>query len=494
MPDEVLACKLALLTALQRLIGASKLTITSAAPLIQAVRDALAADPIVPAYLVVHTVLSDIRRDVDSKDKASMLVVFDDDEVRAAADVKLQRNVSLTDLSLTNTTVAYELSVTIDRARDLVIKDTVASDPYVMVYLFETSSSSKPLAVRRTKHINQSLNPVWGATFDDFTSKEASAFTSIVFEVWDRDMLNSEFMGKAELTVEQIRKQKLLSSTSPTLNVSGLPTLPSMTNDTVDKLTVTFTLPLKPREKSLRPGATPDDVKGDITVKIMYYSKPVPTSRPLLHANTMPSSSKPPATPSQPTPAAQNQPITQTITQPVQSASKPRPVMLNLSTDDIMNKLDTTPSMPSEAKQRSIFDRVMRKSGKRLVKDPAAVEAERKAQAAAMRKASAERERQEAEQLAQRNKETDVFQKNEIARLAGRQGYAKVSRTFKPKRRWFGMKADSHAQMLKMREEQQRERKRRHEELMQQERMANAKEKAKKQQSMLTSMGAKLWG
>ena len=488
LPEDILIRRLALLTAVQKLATDKGNNLLQT---VQSLKHLLANDAVLTPYVTTSAVL-DMRTDMTHQEKDEILELFP--EVSAEQKGNKLKRTTLSDLSfLTTTATAYLLEVTAVRGDSLAPKDRETSDPFVLLYLMDDLKAGKPLTMRRTKWLPKTLQPVWNMKWSDFSAKDVSSVKCLLFEVWDHDVLGSDFMGQAVLTMEQIRQQKLLNINQQSLSAASITNTQFVGSKTgsaagagADKLKrdedkdahreMTFTLPLTQRDGVKNTGY--DLVSGTITVTIAYYHKPQSASQQPL---TIPQS---------------------LITQPMQAASKsaaPQPAavstrqgpkMLDLSTGTIMAGLDRGPDtsnvefappptslaaasgalggsligLPTtEAAHRSLLDKVMFRHRKVIV--PAEQSAEQ-AEIARLREKERQRKEEEMEQL--RSDELAKQNHAAIARLEGRAGHAATERRWTSKknsRSWWGGGRSTKGQLRKQRLDEQKERETRYKEL-----------------------------
>ncbi|KAG1327895.1 Synaptotagmin-5 [Cocos nucifera] len=89
------------------------------------------------------------------------------------------------------------LSVTVISAVDLPAMDIMGkSDTFVVVKMMKTRTKKK------TRVVNQSLNPIWNQTFD-FAVEDALRDMLIV-EVWDHDIFKKDFIGSCIMTLTRV--------------------------------------------------------------------------------------------------------------------------------------------------------------------------------------------------------------------------------------------------------------------------------------------------
>ena len=483
-PEDVLLKRMALITAFQLIASAKGAQLQTG---VDSVRTLLLNDPVITPYVALTTLL-DMRSDLDAKDKQDVLAHFPEDRERKDR----LRKLNLTDLSLTGASVSYALEITVVRGERLAPKDTDSSDPYVMLYLLEQAAAKTPLTMRRTPWLKKTLNPEWKARYADFSAKDVASFKVLQFEVWDHDVLGSDFMGKAVVTLEQIRQQRLLSvnlqslSANPAQQGTAAQKAASTTaaaaaagkaneRELYDREPLTFVLPLTTRDGVKNEGD--DLVTGTLTVQIAYYSRPIPTVP-------------------QPTevPAAL---ATATASAGLQAPAKPKPAPApapsasvlqysDLTTGHIMARLDRGPDtsniefarpVPAAApaaaaagegeddvgddSHRTLLDRVMFRHRKKIVPRAAAEDPE------VLRQREKERQQKEAELQQHRIDEAAEMRDASIARLTARAGYSSVNRRWSGKstRTWWGGSKSTKAMARKQRLDETKEREARYKEL-----------------------------
>lgn len=101
----------------------------------------------------------------------------------------------------------------------------------------------------------------WNETFTKFRPADVIHLHRIRFEVWDKDFVGKDFMGAAEVTVEEIRNKQLLERKSAVSRTS-------VTEDYTQEA-IPFHLKLQPREGRQNIGS--DKVSGYIDVRIKYF-------------------------------------------------------------------------------------------------------------------------------------------------------------------------------------------------------------------------------
>ncbi|XP_038699045.1 synaptotagmin-5 [Tripterygium wilfordii] len=89
------------------------------------------------------------------------------------------------------------LSITVISAEDLPVVDLMGkADPYVIVTM------KKSEARKKTRVVNDSLNPVWNQTFDFVV--EDGLHDMLIIEVWDHDTFGKDYMGRCILTLTRV--------------------------------------------------------------------------------------------------------------------------------------------------------------------------------------------------------------------------------------------------------------------------------------------------
>ncbi|TYJ22064.1 hypothetical protein E1A91_A08G103400v1 [Gossypium mustelinum] len=89
------------------------------------------------------------------------------------------------------------LSVTVISAEDLPIVDLMGkADPYVVLTMKKSELKKK------TRVVNDSLNPVWNQTFDFVV--EDGLHDMLILEVWDHDTFGKDYMGRCILTLTRV--------------------------------------------------------------------------------------------------------------------------------------------------------------------------------------------------------------------------------------------------------------------------------------------------
>jgi len=156
---------------------------------------------------------------------------------------------------------AYGLEIKLLRGLDLAVKDISTSDPYVNILLL--NRSGERLDKKRSKVISKTLNPVWNQSFGGYKASLVHNFDRIRFEVFDKDFLSKDFMGAAELSLNEIRNRQLLArSTSVSNNAQQI-----QTDYTQEPLF--FHLQLQPRPGVKNEGS--NLVSGYLDVEVKYF-------------------------------------------------------------------------------------------------------------------------------------------------------------------------------------------------------------------------------
>ncbi|KAJ0984331.1 hypothetical protein J5N97_002687 [Dioscorea zingiberensis] len=89
------------------------------------------------------------------------------------------------------------LSVTVISAEDLPSMDVLGkADPYVVLSMKKTETKKK------TRVVNESLNPIWDQTFDFVV--EDGLHDMLILEVWDHDTFGKNFIGKCIMTLTRV--------------------------------------------------------------------------------------------------------------------------------------------------------------------------------------------------------------------------------------------------------------------------------------------------
>nr|XP_029116884.1 synaptotagmin-5 isoform X2 [Elaeis guineensis] len=89
------------------------------------------------------------------------------------------------------------LSVTVISAVDLPAMDIMGkSDTFVVLKMMKTGTKKK------TRVMNQSLNPIWNQTFD-FVVEDA-LHDMLIVEVWDHDIFKKDFIGSCIMTLTRV--------------------------------------------------------------------------------------------------------------------------------------------------------------------------------------------------------------------------------------------------------------------------------------------------
>ena len=523
LPEDILIRRLALLTAIQKLARDKGNDLLQT---VQSLKHLLANDAVVTPYVTTNAIL-EMRTDMTHQEKSEILELFPEESAEQKGN-KLKR-VTLSDLSFLSTTAtSYQLEVTAVRGDGLAPKDGETSDPFVLLYLMEDLKGSKPLTMRRTKWLPKTLQPVWNMKWSDFSAKDVSSVKCLLFEVWDHDVLGSDFMGQAVLTMEQIRQQKLLNINLQSLSAASITSTQYLGNKTgtdgrgtgADKRKdeakrddekhdireMTFTLPLTQRDGVKNAGD--DLVSGTLTINIGYYHKP-PTGASQQPVNIPQSLITPPL----------QAPVKPAAPQPATATTRSGPKMLDLSTGAIMAGLDRGPDtsnvefapppttlaaasgalggsligLPTtEAAHRSLLDKVMFRHRKAIV--PAEQTAEQ-AEIARLREKERQRKEEELEQL----KADDVAKQNHaaISRLEGRAGHAATERRWtskKSSRSWWGGGRSTKGQLRKQRLDEQKEREKRYKELKSKEKETEWIQRGALSQAMEQARGKAIGG
>jgi len=101
----------------------------------------------------------------------------------------------------------------IDYATDLPNADLVGkSDPYVIIsfrYHDVETKELKDYQVGKTKVISNNLNPVWQETFeiDIANLPEKPKINQLLFEVYDKDMVGSDYLGMGIADFAEVNRQ-----------------------------------------------------------------------------------------------------------------------------------------------------------------------------------------------------------------------------------------------------------------------------------------------
>ena len=525
MPADVLKQRMAVITALQQIATAKG---NALQPGVDRLKALLGGDPIVTPYVALVSLL-DMRHDLSSQEKAELLSQFPEEQQRQRE--KLKR-ISLSDLALAGASVSYQLEVTIVKGEGLAVKDATASDPFVILYLMDDAQAKQPLTMRRTQWLPQTLNPVWNVKYSDFSAKDIASFKLLVFEVWDHDVLGSDFMGRAVLTLEQIRQQRLLNLNLQSLSAASINSAAQQQqggkgqqggaaagkqsereqHESQQKSPVSFTLPLLAREGKKNAG--PDLVSGSLTVQIAYYSKPNPPSSSASTAQLT-------ATAIPPLQLAGTKPAAPAAALKPAVAAGPHPVMMDMTTGHIMAKLnrgDTSDVMlassvaaaaaPASAllpsgsvagltaaggevddAHRTLLDRVMWRHKKKIVPKAAEEDPELARQR--------ERQRQQKEAELEQRRQEDEREVNHVAitRLSAREGKASSDRRWMSKTRsWWGGGKSTKGQQRKQRLDEEREREKRYLELRKRQQDQDAISKGALTQAMENARGKLLGG
>ena len=493
LPEDILIRRLALLSAVQKLATDKGNNLLQT---VQSLKHLLANDPALTPYVTTNALL-EMRTDMTHAERDEILALFPEESAEQKGN-KLKR-VTLTDLSfLATTATSYQLEVTAVRGDGLAPKDGDTSDPFLLLYLMEDLKRSKPLTMRRTKWLPKTLQPVWNMKWADFSAKDVSSVKCLLFEVWDHDVLGSDFMGQAVLTMEQVRQQKLLNVNLQSLSAANITNTQFVgfktgvaAGATADKRKdeakkddgkddhreMTFTLPLTQRDGVKNAGN--DLVSGHITVTIAYYHKPA-TGGSQQPVNIPQSLITPPL----------QAPVKPAAPQPAPAAARSGPKMLDMSTGAIMAGLDRGPDtsnvefapaptslaaasgalggslvgLPTtEAAHRSLLDKVMFRHRKVIV--PVEQTAEQ-VEIARLREKERQRKEEELEQL--RVGEQAKQNHASISRLESRAGHAATERRWtgkSNKRSWWGGGRSTKGQLRKQRLDEQKEREKRYKEL-----------------------------
>ena len=508
-PEDVLQRRLGLISAFQLIASAKGDQLQKG---VETLSTLLVNDPVLTPYVALQ-VLLDMRSDLDAREKVEVLSHFPEERERKDRLKKL----NLSDLSLTGASVAYQLEVTVVRGDRLAPKDTDTSDPYVILSVLETPTAPKPLTVRRTPWLKKTLSPEWQVRWVDFSAKDVASFKCLLFEVWDHDVLGSDFMGRAVVTLEQIRQQRLLSVNLNNLNAQPTGAAASSKASATqaaaaavskvserelhDREPLTFVLPLTTREGVRNEGD--DFVSGTLTVQIAYYSKPIPTVPPpsalpaALAGLQAPEKPKPP-----PAATASVLQYSDLTTGHIMagldrgpdtskfdfSRNLPGPVPVVSTTSS--PAVDATGGVLTDDSHRTLLDRVMFRHRKALVPKADAEDPE------VQRQRERERQRKEAEAETRRAHEADEMRSAEITRLTARAGQASVSRklTGKGGRTWWGGSRSTKAMMRKQRLDETKEREQRYLELQKKQKEEEWIAKGALGQAMVNARGQVLGG
>ena len=102
-------------------------------------------------------------------------------------------------------TKVLNLSITVLAGRDLVSKDRNGlSDPFVTIKILDETGTRYPnIEKKSTKYINETLNPVWGETFQFQVKSTDQVFCAC----WDKDIFGKDSMGTVTIPIPSLGLQ-----------------------------------------------------------------------------------------------------------------------------------------------------------------------------------------------------------------------------------------------------------------------------------------------
>jgi hypothetical protein len=104
----------------------------------------------------------------------------------------------------------WELQVTIEKACDVIAADSNGlSDPYCKAILLDGAGKALCKA-HRTPVLSKTLQPLWHFQLTEFPHQAVQHAASILFEVWDHDVLSKDdFLGECSINVHDIAQHSV---------------------------------------------------------------------------------------------------------------------------------------------------------------------------------------------------------------------------------------------------------------------------------------------